>query len=219
MNNIRRIENVFATSIYLYRVPPYPMAYPRRPMKFLDGLKCGLRNLITSSPKSITYLKEEYLWVIDDWSGNYYHWLFDVMPKLLIGYNELSHITVLLPKSMRRLQYVEETLRIFKFEVIYLEEKTIYKIKNCFCVGWLGYDNLEAINSIKSALINYYNINAQTNKKRIYVSRSDAAFRRINNETRLIALLERIGVETVVLSSMSWRDQIDIFFTIRELVT
>jgi capsular polysaccharide biosynthesis protein len=213
MGKFIEYKNIFSSSTYLYKIfpIPFPLSYPRRPMTLIDGLKCGIKDFYNCLRSSTSYLEDEYLWVVDDWSANYYHWMFDIIPKLMLGKNEANCSKVLLPFGMKRLKYVEETLIIINIEPIYLEPAKLYKIKNCKCIKWLGYDNSEQIKFIKNKIINYYNIKLEKKKKWIYISRSDASFRKINNEISLIKKLKALGFDIIVLSEISWRNQIEIF--------
>lgn len=63
----------------------------------------------------------EALWVHHDWSGNYFHWLTDVLPKLQAWQKSgASCRTDLLTQALLKRRYVSKSLCVLGFEPITL---------------------------------------------------------------------------------------------------
>jgi capsular polysaccharide biosynthesis protein len=61
---------------------------------------------------------------------NYYHWLTESIPRLLLVRYKIKHLTLLLPESLKNNDFVKQTLAPFDFnDVVYIPKKCNIKIK------------------------------------------------------------------------------------------
>ena len=99
----------------------------KRWCRIVDGYRPGHgpRRRKRGRLKDLTQLRHpsqrvgEALWVHDDWSGNYFHWLTDVLPKLQAWQESgASCRTVLLPQALLKRLYVSESLHALGFDPI-----------------------------------------------------------------------------------------------------
>jgi len=162
-------------------------------------------------------INEPCLLVASTSSDNYYHWLFDVLPRLdLIKKSPLRKALTypwLLEKGLTRFQ--AESLDMFGFYPtrLYLLQKGYHRLFSDLTVPSMpaatGNPGSEVISFLRSAL----GRSSSRNKypRRILVSRSDAHHRRIDNEQELYKNLKPLGFSRVSLKGMPFQEQIDIF--------
>ncbi|QPN65902.1 glycosyltransferase family 61 protein [Synechococcus sp. CBW1006] len=154
---------------------------------------------------------DEALWVHDDWSGNYFHWLTDVLPKLQAWQESgASCRTVLLPQALLNRHYVRDSLQILGFRPIAwtslrLEISRLIVISTTAPTGNYRKHLLQRLQRRLLAP------SSAPKMRKIYVSRGDASKRFLLNEADLIPLLQCHGIEFVTLQGLSLREQIEMF--------
>jgi len=57
---------------------------------------------------------EPCLWVTDDWSNGFFHWLADALPRLYAAREAARDLTLLLPHGFDRLEFVTSSLKPFR---------------------------------------------------------------------------------------------------------
>lgn len=146
------------------------------------------------------------------WPSNYYHWLFDIVARLipLLRFSEFKSLPLLVPADVRPIQI--EVLRQLGFDgpiipqpgphvrVEHLLYPSPVRVTHC-PPRWI-------LQEMRSAL------QVPTHHKpgrKIYITRNDARYRRVTNEDDLIARLRPHGFECVRLTGMTFREQIDLF--------
>ena len=160
---------------------------------------------------------EPCLLVASTSSDNYYHWLFDVLPRLhLIQQSPLRKALScpwVLQKSLNHFQV--ESLDTFGFYPtrLYLLQNAYHRFFADLTLPSLpaatGNPGTEVITFLRKALKR-----VSSKKKyplRILVSRSDSNHRKIINEDELYKELKPLGFSRVLLTGMTFQDQIDIF--------
>jgi capsular polysaccharide biosynthesis protein len=165
----------------------------------------------------------EALWVHDDWSGNYFHWLTDVLPKLQAWLEAgLPCRSVLVPHALLQRSYVHDSLRWLGFEPI----------------AWNGtrlrVERLVVINAtaptgnFRAALLRRLGQQLRQSSaaaaahegtpERVYISRADAARRFLRNEAELMPTLATHQLQAVQLEGRSLAEQVALFGNCRLLV-
>jgi hypothetical protein len=158
-------------------------------------------------------------------SINYYHWLFDTLPRLKIlsesPYKNL--VTAYLVPNMKE-SYKIETLEFFNIG----QEQIIDSVK---------YPNIKADHIIAATHPNSLHREAipkwicqflrssfltelhQSGHRHIFISRKKASKRRIINEDLLFKELEKLNFERIFLEDFSFREKIEIFSTSKVIVS
>ena len=166
---------------------------------------------------------KEALWVHDDWSGNYFHWVTDVLPKLLAWLERgMPCRSVLLPNDLLHRSYVLESLEWLGFEPI------------AWTQARLQIDRLIVINAtaptgnFRAALLRrlgqhlrrscHVQSPSEDSSVSFYISRADAPKRFLHNEAQLISSLAAHRVQVVQLQGKSLSEQVDLFRRCRLLV-
>lgn len=159
--------------------------------------------------------REEAYVISSQGANNYYHWMFDVICKLVqIDENDFE-----------RAYFIFQGPAIgFKIDFI-----NLLNIKNyCFTdrnfrmalkkaivpefVSKLGIPTMTQINFLKSRLLPKINLHSPNNDK-IYISRFSSRRRRITNEAELLPILINFNYKIVYLEELTLLDQVSIFYS------
>lgn len=150
---------------------------------------------------------------------NYYHWMFDFLPKLMaVGKTtDLDDYPILVHQDI--LEYQLEQLEMAGIDVSRLLR---LDYPGCYPVGELivplfppATEGQARIRCRHEALtwLRALGHPVEGGGRKIYISRRDSGRRRIFNESTLIEALEREGFEIFDLESFSQKEKIDIFST------
>ncbi|HEV7699651.1 MAG TPA: glycosyltransferase family 61 protein, partial [Pyrinomonadaceae bacterium] len=221
--SIALLRNVIATPDGLlfrgHRLLKDSFAFPEnfRGWKRRSVLKAYVSNLLLRKTKVV---EGPAVWVTDDWSTGYFHWISDVLPRLWICRDRLGSSTLLLPHAFSQMGFVQETLAQFKIRDIYF----IRSDEVCRCselylpshVAPSGDFDREVMFAIRAELLTLSGDAVRTG--RIYISRSLAPKRRVTNESEVIEILEKYGFSVVMAENLSFDQQVKLFSTTAFLV-
>ena len=151
-------------------------------------------------------------------AGNYHHWTVDLLPRaglaIRAGYvlQDFDHVLI----KDRGLPYQREGLRRLG-----IDEGKIIRVTNdlhlqadTLVVPSVRHDNTRVSPDDVRFTRSLYlpeEPKPTTAKRRLYVSRRDASFRRVLNEADLMSLLRQHGFEEVAMSKMSVAEQAKLF--------
>ena len=148
------------------------------------------------------------IWISDDWSQGYFHWMTDALPRLLSCRKITSVKNVLLPDIYRQQEYIAASLKILGYTPVYFSGKC--SIKELWIPAHTapsGNYNESLIREARSLL------RPSAVKKpfrKIYASRAKASLRRIQNEEELISLLQKFGFEIHYFEEYTLQEQMDL---------
>jgi hypothetical protein len=147
------------------------------------------------------------------WCEGYHHWLLETLPKLwaLDEFEELRKLPIIIPTWAKPYQIdslkafgIEED-RILKFDGGTWDFERLY-VPSFIATG--GYSTRQ-FNWVRERLREVHGIKQNgPGTKRLYVSRRDAATRRLINEEALLPLLEQNGFEIIAPGELSLAEQI-----------
>lgn len=162
------------------------------------------------------HARGNYLWATDLWSGAYFHWMTEVIPRLLSVEDLWSDFTLLVPSELRVFKYIEESLVMLKLNKVEYVEGSRY-VEDLYLPQMLaptGHFHPESIQLTGQRLRNF---KADLPKsfggvapKRVYISRSKAMRRRVRNELELVPILENYEFKIVHLEDFCLSEQISI---------
>ena len=136
------------------------------------------------------------VWVTDDWSAGYFHWLADVLPRLFTVKDQLRDLVLLLPHECKQLKYASDSLQPF----VIGGRESVNPDEVLVCESLLvptqtapsGHYNEELIREWRLLVEYYADELPEMPADRIYISRALAPKRRIANEDEVIAVLRAL---------------------------
>lgn len=180
------------------------------------GLPKQINNFGNRKP-IVTKKKGEKVAVLTtDGSNTYYHWLFDILPRIHLlkkaGIFESIDIFIL-PKL--KYDFQKSSISYFKIpdsKILEIEDNQAVFANDLIVPSLpseLGTVNLWALNFIRDTfLIDSSNINLG---RKIYISRKNASARRLLNESEIIEYLIGLGFEIIEAENLSFIDQVKLF--------
>ena len=165
---------------------------------------------------------DRVVWVTDDWSKGYFHWLADVLPKLVIAADHLSDSTILLPARFADSDLVKDSFGRFgigDLEFISENETVIaHRLYLPVHAAESGDFDEATVNEIRRIMTADIHQELDPNK-RIYISRSRAKRRKVNNDDEVSAILADFGFETIFAENFSFAEQARLFSSVGYLVS
>lgn len=160
------------------------------------------------------------IWVVDNWSVNYYHWIVESLTKIVSTNLDLKAVKVLLPSHYRELKFHEETLTLLGASVEFFDVDERIVCQRLFLplnVAALGTSNPVFISRLSSLFLDKTDTR-QERTRLVYISRKMARKRTIINEHELVDLLSRHNFEVVCFETMSFLEQVKLSSETRILV-
>lgn len=160
-----------------------------------------------------------------DAKNNYYHWLIDVLPKILILEDQIKKNkikNILVPNYEKRYQ-IESLSCFFKkndTNFINLSQNKFLQFDNViFCTNNSNFEfyNYDLLKKFKNKILKYIKlkkIKAKYDYKKIYIDRFDANKKKdrfLANEKKLKNKLKKEGFKFITLSNYSFFEQVLIF--------
>jgi hypothetical protein len=149
--------------------------------------------------------------VFDQWSAvNYYHWIIEALPRLLLIKKHYPQTRLLLVDN--NLDYIKSSVELFGFqdfkklvegEIVFAEMLVMPERMGGY---WLQDINL--LREVRQLVLQAYKIENIVPFRKVYVSRLKAKMRRVINEYQLYELLEEKGFEIVFFETLSFEEQI-----------
>lgn len=202
---------------YLFRrgVPMVETDYPRpnRIARLIGRNWPYLRRAYRQSLRSLARAErcDSGWWVSDVKSGNYYHWFCDAAPKLALIARADRAAPVLVPEVLASLGYVRMTLELLGLSDVRvvprgraLKPETLWTIDR---VGYPGLPHPAVHHGLGEALRAALGVAERPGERRLWISRRQAAMRRIANEDDLAPVLARHGFEIVSMEALGPHDQ------------
>src|SRR5687768_11655630 len=167
-------------------------------------------------------IEREVLWVTDYWSTEHYHWLTDVTTRLFVVRDRLPELLLLLPGSYAARDVVTATLKAFgATNVEFIGDGEVVQCRSLVMPSHTapsGHFHTDAIRGVRNVLLSAYG-ETGGEEKRLYISRSGAAKRRIVNEDEVISVLRKFGFETIRAEELSFAEQVRICAAARYIVS
>jgi hypothetical protein len=142
------------------------------------------------------------------WSHNFYHWMIDILPRLLLVdlAEDLRRVPLLAPRSAPR--FVRESLALTGYldRTEFLESR-VYRVRRLHFLSRVS-DGSEVSPQAVEWLDRKFPASAGAGNKRLYVSRSDGRIRFVANEKEIERVLADFGFDIFVPSHHSLEEQI-----------
>lgn len=162
--------------------------------------------------KKKTIITEPVVLLSLPWHHNFYHWLIEILPRLqLYDLSEhLQGLRIVVPNSASK--FVKASLSLTKYiDKVWFFDDGVYQFKKLHILSRLSKAGDVSPLAVKWLNENLVKPQISAPKKRIYVSRADAKYRFVSNESEVQNLLSDFGFETVVMTKYSLEEQMQIF--------
>lgn len=191
----------------------------RRDELFGEGSPWGLEELrqrlinVAIIPGRKVALRGTYLHVTGRWHTGYFHWMFDIVSRLvpLLDFPELRTMPMIVPSDILPIQLEVLEMLGFTGSVVrqpsknVMVEKLLYPspVRQGYCPPMWVLEAMRSAFGVRTDL---------RPAKRIYITRDDAINgRRVVNEEEIFRQLEKLGFEKVRLAGKAFKEQIRIF--------
>ncbi len=168
-------------------------------------------------------VEADVLWITDYWSKGYFHWLSDALTRLFVVRDRLDDLALMLPAEFDDLEFVKPSLRAFSVkDVSFIRPDEVLECRSLLMpthTAPSGHFNSEVIRGVRDVLLSAYGDHGHQGDERIYISRRQAAKRRIVNEDEIHEILRRFGFETVYAEELSFEQQVRLCSRVRYLVS
>jgi capsular polysaccharide biosynthesis protein len=221
------MQDVFASSEGVLfksgRILPESFAAPFQ----LDAWKTKSRVKFLASNylfKASRRLEREGVWILDNWSEGYYHWLADTLPRLYSIRERMSDLTLLVPERFKKLEFVNGSLRAFNLPSVELigahERISCPRLIVPMHTAPSGHHNDEVIQGIRKLMLDFYGERPEPNPNgRIYISRRLAPKRKVINEPEVAEIVAGFGFQVVDAEGLSFVQQVQLLATTRHLIS
>ncbi len=172
--------------------------------------------------RNISVIKLDCALVTDGWSKGYFHWMLDVLPRLLKLKVEQPTTKVLLPIGFWS-GYYKDCLMIIGYreeDFIFFKSKYVFS-KSLYYTGHVlltGNYNEESINKLRTIFLKSITDIDSEKGKHIYISRNKTSRRRLVNEDELFPILESFGIQIIYAEELTFEEQIRLFSKVSILI-
>lgn len=183
-----------------------------------------LLSTLVKRKKIILPSNNTYLLCFDYWSNSIFHWMCDALPRIEAVKTMTKDLVLILPKHFEY-AYIHETLKAYQFkDIFYLSDNTYLNCKKLIVpehVTTSGQIRPDNIINVRQTLLTHF-ATQFTNKakyKNIYISRSKARFRKVNNEGELLPILKKYNFEIIYFEDCTVLEQIEICYHAKNIVS
>ncbi|MDO7884402.1 glycosyltransferase family 61 protein [Hymenobacter cheonanensis] len=195
---------------------------PSLPEKWLiDHVKYDI--LVAQWVSKKKYIVEnEVALIFDQWSSvNYYHWIIDSLPRLLLLRDSFPNCKVILPYPTS--SYIVKTASLLGFkDFLFVKNQELVHFKKLILIGHTSppkFHSTLMIRRLRDELLQAVHINQVSNKRKLYISRSKQTVRRLLNESEILPILKKYNFEIITFEGMSFEDQVQIINTSEIIVS
>lgn len=150
------------------------------------------------------------IWVIDEWSANYFHWMTDCLPRIWEGRERDPEAPIILPESFRSLDFVTQSLDLLKIPVAFFKSRENLQVDTLILTARTAtFPNFNP----PLAQITRKNLAISALKepwKKVYISRKLAPKRKAHNELEVELMLRKRGFEITYAEQLSVKQQIQL---------
>jgi len=137
------------------------------------------------------------IWILEaKLSHQYFHWVLDSIPRLILSLDHVNAHKVLLPERLKKYRFIEEYLELLGVSFMYYNEFRKVKVKELLLPSFIsdisGNYNKEVLNKMRKYFIKEDTPSA---KRKLFFSRKNAKRRNIINEEDVFRVLKSYGYE------------------------
>mgnify|MGYP000283032622 CR=1 FL=1 len=211
-----RLENVAILQDTVFDPKQFKFYTEHTHTSGLGILPIGKRILHCSIRKWRTV--EVAMWIKDEWSANYFHWLTDCLPRIWEGLKKGGAKKVLLMDSFKQLPFVTQSLKLIGVEPLFYKSNENLWVKNLILTSrTASFPNFNI--PLTKLTRQKLRIKSEVESHRkIYISRRFAPKRKSHNAKEVERLVIKYGFEVVYAEKMSLKKQIQLMSETKILV-
>jgi len=169
-------------------------------------------------------IERDALWITDDWSNGYFHWLTDALTRLYVMRDSLDQLLLLLPSDYATLDFVKSSLKSFAVkDVEFVKPAEVLLCRTLFMpthTAPSGHYSDELIAGVRHQLLRSFADTSDAGQsERVYISRGRARKRRILNEAAVADLFSQSGFQIVYAEELTFEQQVKLCSRTRYLVS
>ena len=165
------------------------------------------RRVVRSIPRMTIRRDDPILFITDNWSSNYFHWMTEALARLesALTVRSVEEMTLIIPRWYRRHRFVAQSLKAYPG----LRWQYTPRHARLVCqellfptrLAFTGNYSPTILHQIRNRLLNHIEqpptATVQSPGERIYISRGGAKKRRIINEQSLQPILDHYKIQTL----------------------
>lgn len=202
--------------IYRFASMKFYTSYTHPPFDKFGIKSIALKLLILLKMTKILLPKKEErieaaVWITDRRSREYFHWLTDALPRLIIAKDFVASHTLILPQEYEKFPYITMSLKFFSVPVKYCAPATKLHVGELVLPSHTaesGNYNKVVINQLRDLFLSKFSESKPS--RRIYISRKKAKKRKVANEDEVAALLKSFNFEIHYFEDYSFDQQVAI---------
>lgn len=196
----------------------------------------GFRDKITISTlsakldllnKKTNFLNDSnYYFLIHSPIFSYYHWLTDSIPRILMVKSQIKDLTLLLPISLKKNDFIIESLKPFHVKsIVYIPKNTNTKVRQLvlpqikpFFTSYYP----EVVNEIRNRYFNFLKKSCNQKKKlngKIFLSNEVQNKPEICNIKELLSLLSHYSISYLNILSFPFFEQVQIMLNTKLIIS
>jgi capsular polysaccharide biosynthesis protein len=214
--DLLRLKNIYVLFNSLFSIKKFSF-YHRYTHWASIGLKAKLFRLSLFKKKAV--VADKGLWVTNIWGEGYFHWLTDVLPRIMVSKKFLNGHKVILPAFYRRFKYTTDSIKMMSVECIYYDQRTPLLVKDILVPGLTGPTgnyHEELMREMRQFFAG--NFSKKAAHRKIYISRRHAPTRQVLNEREMEAVMEAAGFEIHFFEKYDLQRQIELMSETKYLV-
>lgn len=148
---------------------------------------------------------------VQEWSNNYFHWMTEVLPRIVVLHQANPSIPVLIPYNYLQYSFINQSLDRLKIAVKTFDVKSALKVKILFAipVQHVGRFNEGLLHTFRDSFFKPVNADSEPHRL-LYISREKAKRRKVINEIELATFLSKKGFEKVILEDYTLDEQMQL---------
>lgn len=176
------------------------------------------KRAINCAPKSWRKIPKG-IWVLDEWSANYFHWMTDCLPRIWEGLEREPNAPILLPYSYQSLAFVSDSLKLIGAKALFFKSNQNLQVSTLILTARTASFpnfNLKLTQKTREKL----NIKTPSEPwRKVYISSNLTEKRKAHNESEVQLILEKRGFEIIYIERLNLGQQIQLMGESKILVS
>jgi capsular polysaccharide biosynthesis protein len=177
-------------------------------IRFFGKLKTIFKFLFTPKRRTL----ERAVWIHDNFSNNYYHWLTECLPRYLFAQGEIDDHVVLVPEKFKNYSFIIESLNLLGIEFTFFKQNESVFVSDLVLtslIGRVAEYRPELLTMLRGKL-NIPDRPTQVPSRMIYIRRKPAKARNILNDLEVIKVMEEYNIECHFFEEYSLKEQMEL---------